>query len=212
MPSITSPRSRIRNDAVDAIVLVRRFFARAGNDQRRTRFIDQDRIDFVDDGEIEFALDIIFQPEFHVVAQVVEPELVVRAVGDVGVVGFAPLAIIEIVHDGADGQSERAMNPAHPLGVAPRQVIVHGDDVNAFAFERVQIAGERGDQRFSFAGFHFGDAAAMQHDAADELHIEVPHVQNAAAGFAADRERFDQKVVERRAIRHALFEIDGFGG
>ncbi len=38
-----------RNDAVDLVVFVGRFFARAGNDERRAGFIDQDGIDFVDD-------------------------------------------------------------------------------------------------------------------------------------------------------------------
>src|SRR4051794_31516047 len=104
------------------------------------------------------------------------------------------------------------MNPAHPLGVAPRQVIVHGDDVDAFAFECVQITGERRDQCFSFAGLHFGDTAAMQYDAANELNVEMPHVQIAPASLAADREGFDEKIVERSAVRYAPFEIDRLSG
>ena len=36
----------------------------------------------------------------------------------------------------------------------------------------------------------------MQHDAADQLDIEVAHVQDAPAGFAANGEGFDQQVVE----------------
>ena len=41
--------------------------------------------------------------------------------------------------------------------------------------------------------------AAVQHHAADELHVEVPHVEDAPAGFAHDRERFGQQRVERFA-------------
>ena len=37
----------------------------------------------------------------------------------------------------------------------------------------------------------------MQHDAADELHVEVPHVQHAPAGFADDGEGLGQNLVER---------------
>ena len=42
--------------------------------------------------------------------------------------------------------------------------------------------------------------AAVQHHAADELHVEVPHVQHAAAGLAHDGERLGQQVVERLAV------------
>jgi hypothetical protein len=69
-----------------------------------------------------------------------------------------------------------------------------------------------GDERFSFAGFHFGDAAAVEDDAADELHVEVAHVELAAAGFAAHGEGFYKDVVERGAVGDALLEIGGFGG
>ncbi len=37
------------DDAVDLVILVGGFLAGAGNDQRRARFVDQDRVDFVDD-------------------------------------------------------------------------------------------------------------------------------------------------------------------
>ena len=41
-------------------------------------------VDLVDDGVVEAALDALAQLVHHVVAQVVEAELVVGAVGDVG--------------------------------------------------------------------------------------------------------------------------------
>ncbi len=107
---------------------------------------------------------------------------------------------------------EELIDAAHPLGVALGQVIVDGDDVDAFAFERVQVNGQRGHQRFAFTGSHFGDPAAVQNRSADQLHVEVPHVQDAAAGFAADGERFDQQVIQGFAIGDALLEFDGFLG
>ena len=70
------------------LVEVAAVFGRAGDDQRRARFIDQDRVDFVDDGEAVAALDHVAQRVLHVVAQIVEAELVVRAVGDVAGVGL----------------------------------------------------------------------------------------------------------------------------
>ena len=56
---------------------------RAADDQRRAGLVDEDRVDLVDDGEVVAALDELLHRPGHVVAQVVEAELVVRAVGDV---------------------------------------------------------------------------------------------------------------------------------
>ena len=61
------------------------------------------------------------------------------------------------------------MDAAHPIGIAMGKIVVQGHDVNAFACERVQVTREGGYERFAFAGFHFGDAAAVERDAADQL-------------------------------------------
>ncbi len=95
------------------------------------------------------------------------------------------------MHDVAHRETQKAVNAAHPLGIAARQVVVYGNDVYAFAGQPIQIAGQRGHQRFAFAGFHFRNLAAVQDDAANQLHIEMPHIQHAAAGFATNREGFD---------------------
>ena len=52
----------------------------------------------------------------------------------------------------------------------------------------------------------------MQHHAADQLDVEMPHVENAAAGFADHGEGFDQQIVERRALRQSFFEFNRFRG
>jgi hypothetical protein len=72
--------------------------------------------------------------------------------------------------------------------------------VNAVAGQGVQIAGERGDQRFSFAGLHFGNLALVQHHAADQLHIEVTHLHGAPAGLAHHGEGLGQNLVESRTL------------
>ncbi len=122
------------------------------------------------------------------------------------------LLVIQIVHDDADRHAEELVDTAHPLGVALGQIIVDRDHVHALAFERIQVAGQGGDQRFAFAGSHFSDPAAVQNDAADQLHIEVPHIQDAASGFAAHGEGFDQQVVQGLAVGDALLEFHGLLG
>ena len=77
------------------------------------------------------ALDLLRVRELHVVAQVVEAELVVRDVGDVGAVGGAARGVVEVVQDHAHLEAEEAVHLAHPLGVAAREVVVDGDDVHA---------------------------------------------------------------------------------
>ena len=73
------------------VVVLGRLLGRAGNDERRTRFIDEDVVHLVDDGVVHSALHALVQRLNHVVAQVVESELVVGAVGQVGSVGGASL-------------------------------------------------------------------------------------------------------------------------
>ena len=147
----------------------------------------------------------------HVVAQIVEAEFVVGAVGDVGAVGGAALLVVEIVHDDADGKTQAAIERAHPFGVAARQVVVDGDDVNTAPGERVERGGQRGDERLAFTGFHFGDFAVVQNHSADQLHVEVAHVQQAATCFADQRKR--RNDCGREGLLHLLAEsrVAGIG-
>ncbi len=201
---------QLGNDAVDLVVFVGGFLAGTGNDQRGARFVDQDRVHFVHDGVVVYPLHAVLDAELHVVAQVVETELVVGAVGDVGVVGVFALLVVQIVHDHADLEAEELVEPPHPLRVAAGQVIVDGDDVNAVAGQRVQVARQGGDQRLAFTGFHFGDLALVEHHAADQLNVEMAHVQDAPAGLADYGEGGNQKVVKRGALSDLLFEFNRF--
>ena len=116
-----------------------RVLGRAGDDQRGTGLVDQDRVDLVDDGEVVAALDQLVLRPGHVVAQVVEAELVVGAVGDVALVRRAVLDGGPVGQDHADGQAEELVHPAHPGGVALGQVVVDRDHVHALAGERVEV-------------------------------------------------------------------------
>ena len=79
--------------------------------------------------------------------------------------------------DRAHGQAQAVVEWAHPLGVASGEVVVHGDDVDALAFEGVQVSGQGGDQGLAFAGDHLGDVAAVQDHPAHELDVVVPHLE-----------------------------------
>ena len=197
---------------VDPAIQVGTVFGGTGDDQRGAGLIDQDGVHLVDDGIEEVALDHLLQAVLHVVAQVVEAELVVGAVGDVGGVLHALGVLVLAVDNHAVGQAEEVVDLAHPLGVAPREVVVDRDDMDALAGERVQIDGQGGDQGLALAGLHFGDLAVVQHHAADELHVEMALPEGAAAGFSDDGECFGEQFVERRAICQAGSEFRGLGG
>ena len=75
------------------------------------------------------------------------------------------------------------------------------------AGERIEVRGQRRHQRLAFAGAHLGDLAVVQRDAADQLHVEVAHVERALAGFAHHGERFGQQLLERflaRAVERSV--------
>ncbi len=199
------------DEVVHLVVAVRRLLGRAGDDQGRPRLVDQDAVDFVDDGVVMAPLDKVGQAELHVVAQVVEPELVVRSVGDVGVIGRLPVDIVHLVLDRPHVEPEGAEDRPHPLRVALGQVIVDRDDMDAFAFEGVEVGGERGDERFSLARLHFGYLALVEDHAADDLDIERAHPDGAAGGLAGDGERFDQDVIQGGALAELVLEFGGLG-
>ena len=113
------------------------------------------------------------------------------------------------MHDDPDGEPEELVDAAHPLGVAAGQVVVHRNQVHTLAGQRVQVDGQGGDQRLAFAGLHLSDGAAVQDHAADELHVEVAHVDHAAAGLPADGKRLGQDAIQRLAVGDALPESDG---
>jgi len=199
----------MRDHLVQGTVLIAGILGRAGDDQRRAAFVDQDGVDLVDDGEVEVALDHLLQAVLHVVAQVVEAELVVGAVGDVAGVLVAAHLVRQAVHDGADGQAEEAVDLPHPLGVALGQVVVHRDHVYALAGQRVEIDRERRHQGLALAGLHLGDLAAVQHHAADQLHVEVPLPERALGRLAHRGEGLDQEVVEILALGQSFAELPG---
>ena len=87
---------------------------------------------------------------------------------------------------------------AHPLRVAPGQVVVDGDDVDAPAGEPVEGRRQRRDKGLAFARPHLGDLALVEHGAAHQLDVEVAHRQGPPHRLAGAREHLGQDVVHGR--------------
>ena len=181
-----------------------------GDDERRARLVDQDGIDLVDDGVVQAALEALLDVHRHVVAQIVETELVIGAVGDIGGVGGALLLGLHVRQVDAHRHAEELEDLPHPFGVAIGEVVVDRDDVHALAGQRVEVRGQRRHQRLALAGLHLGDLAVMQHHAAQHLHVEVAHAQRALGGLAHHRERLGQQLVDARAVGVPLLQLVGF--
>ena len=181
----------------------------AGDDERRPRLVDQDRVDLVHDRERVAALDDAVERDRHVVAEVVEPELGVRPVRDVAPVRLAALCERHQVLDEADGRPERLVHGPGPLGVALREVVVHGHEVDAAPGEAVQVQRLHGDERLALAGLHLGDVALVERDPAHQLHVEETHADRPLERLANGRVRLEDQVLEGLPVLEPLLELGG---
>ena len=150
---------------------------RTGDDKRRTGIVDQHGVDLIDDGEIMFALYEVLGMSGHIVAQVVEAELVVGAECDVAVVGLATFVRIGLIAvDAIDGQAMELVEWSHPFAVTLGEVIVHGYNVYTIMSQGVQEDWQRSHKCLTFTSCHLGDLALVKHGAAEELNVIVNHI------------------------------------
>src|SRR6266511_1587011 len=198
-------------DSREVVVELRGGLGLAGDDQRRTCLVDQDRVDLVHDRVAVTALDGAVERDGPVVAQVVEAELGIRPVRDVGRVGLFPLRERHHVLDVGDRHAEALVDAAVPLGVALGEVVVDGDEVDALALERVQVEREAGDERLAFARLHLGDVALVEDDSAHQLDVEHPLARFAQARLSDGRERLEEQVLECLAVLQSLPELGRLG-
>ena len=151
----------------------------AANDERCSSLVDQDVVDLVNDGEGVATLYALLKLGDHVVAQVVESELIIRAVGHVGGVcltsgdgaqlgGLLVAAVIfgikevrTVVRNHANGEPHEGEDRAHPARVAAGEVVVHGHHVHAAATNGVDGGTKRANERLPFAGAHLCDLSLM---------------------------------------------------
>ena len=183
---------------------------RTRDDERGSGLVDEDRVDFVDDAEYEAALHLSFEAAGHVVAEVVEAELGVRAVGDVAVVRLLlQVPVVHVGHDQAHGDPHETVDPSHPLGVAAGEIVVGRDHVHATLGEAVQIHGEGRGDGLALPRLHLGDPAEVEGGAPHQLHVVVALADDPAGGLAGDGEGLDQEGVQILSVVEPLAKFDG---
>jgi hypothetical protein len=102
----------------------------ARNDQWGSCLVDENRVNLIDDGVGMAPLDHVLGIHRHVVTQIVETELVVGSVRDVGRVFRASFLRRHPSLDEADLESQEAMDIAHPGCVTACEIVVDRHDVD----------------------------------------------------------------------------------
>ena len=138
------------------------------------------------------------------VAEEVEAHFIRGAIGDVARVLLGSITLRHLRLNAADFHAENFVERAHPIGVALGEVVVDGGEVGTLALERGKVERQRGGERFAFAGLHFDDRVVMDGGAAEELHVEVPHVESTPASFAHECEGLDEQAIERLTAASAV--------
>ena len=126
-----------RRNFVDSEVKIRIVIGRPRNDERRTRLVNQNGVHFVDNRKVETALTARGDVVLHVVAQIVKAELIIRAVRNVGRIGFFLNRSVLLRKNLADGKPEPVIKPSHPVRIARSQIVVDGHDMHAFAGQSI---------------------------------------------------------------------------
>ena len=150
---------------------------RAGDDQRGTRFIDQDRVDLIHYSKGALSLYPLIRREGHVIAQVVKTKFVIGTVGDISGVGLLTLFMFQRRNHHANTHAEEVVELPHPSGITAGKVIIHRNHVNPFTRQRIEVDRQRCHQRLTLTGTHLGDLPLMQHHATNHLLIIVAHLE-----------------------------------
>ena len=113
----------------------------------------------------------------HVVAEVVETELVVCTECDVACICLAArLAVRLVLVDAVYRETMEHVERSHPLRVSLREVVVDCDYMHSLACQRIEEHRESRHEGLTLSRRHLGDLSLMENDTADELHVIVDHV------------------------------------
>ena len=172
---------------VHSDIQIRPLIHRTGNNQRSPRLVNQDRVNFIDDGKVATTLYTFICLEGHVVAQVIKAEFVICTVGNICLVGSLLFLVTQARHGHTGGKTHKGIDLAHPFGVAPCEVVIHGHNMHTVSSQCIQVGRQRGHQCLALTGAHFSNSATVQHHAADQLHIERTHLEGAPGGLTHSR-------------------------
>ncbi len=82
------------------------------------------------------------------------------------------------------------------LAVPAGKIIIDRHHMDPFSGQCIKIDRESPDESFPLATLHLGDLPLMEHDPAQELHIEMAHVEHAPPGLAGHGKCLRQNLVQ----------------
>jgi hypothetical protein len=174
-------------------------FDAAGDDQGHARLVDQERIRFVDERVTKRTVDERAAIHCQQIAQLIESRLFGGHIRDVGEIRAPPLGWRHALLDEPDRKPEPGVDRPHPLGIAARQIVVDGQDVDASAGKSMQRGRHDGCERLPLASLHLHDVAIVHRECGENLHIERPQAESAVRYRAGQREEFLANLPGRRA-------------
>ena len=198
-----------------------RALRRTRDNQRRTRFVNQDTVHFVHDCKGVTALHHLRGVGRHaIIAKVVKTEFAVRTVGDIASILCATFCRAHRVLNAAHRQTEIGEQMPHELRVTTCQIIVYRHQVCRLTRQGIQVQREGRHQGLTFTRLHFGNLTLVQHDTADNLHIKGNHIpgqlmtadharcsHQTAARILHRCERFGQNRIQRFPLSQARLEF-----
>ena len=153
---------------------------------------------------MKWPVDLVGFLEAETIAQVIEPRLLHRDVGDVAAVGPLPLLRGHPLLDAGGGQPQPLVDRPHPGGVAPGQIVVVGEHVHALTGEGVERHRCHGRQGLALAGLHLHQLALVHGHARQELHLIRPFAERSPGRLAHQGEAFREERVERLTAQGPL--------
>ena len=142
------------------------------HDEGDACLVDQDRIRLVDDGGGKRTMHLLLWVLCPLVAEKIEAELRGRGVGHVAPVRGLPFLASHPLADDSNRQPEEGEDAAHPFGIAPREIVVRGEDVHAGLRPAVPDDRGNGGEGLSLAGLHLDDRASGEGQGRLELDLE----------------------------------------
>ena len=178
----------------------------AGNNEGGPGLVYEDGVYLVHYGEGVAPLDHVLLVQGHIVPQVVKAHLVIRAVGDVAVIGSAPLLAGKAMDNKADAEAQKAMDFSHPLTITLGQIVVDSDYVYPFPGQGVEVGRQHCNQGLAFAGLHLSYTPLVQYNAAYELHSERLHAQYTPGSLPYRGKSLRKYVVQSLALSQPFLE------
>ena len=189
---IMEAASEVARQLIDPIEKSRVGRLAAGKNQRNTSLVDQNRVDLVDNRRGKWTMNLILRIKSNLIAQVIEADLVCHGVGDIAEIRLLALFAAHALLYAAHREAEELIDRAHPIGIPPGQIVVHGHYMDALARLRIPDNCRNRGQRLSFAGLHLCDLSIAKCKRALKLNVEHIQSQQSFRGHSGEGDGFRQ--------------------